>query len=97
MILETAVERTRVCFFWVFRRGVTTQTILYKIWQCLQGGTTTLGSPKKCAILNVATFTHRVNLELVYLLVCQGKQILKFFNEIIILAKLGSAQLPFLG
>jgi hypothetical protein len=44
------------------------------------------GESKKCAILNVATFTHMVSLEM-----------LKFFNEIKILAQFGSGQLPFLG
>jgi cytidylate kinase len=39
--LETAVGRTRVCFFWASRRGVTTQNT-----HCLQGGTTKSGSPK---------------------------------------------------
>jgi hypothetical protein len=36
--------------------------------------------------LNVATFTHRVNLEM-----------LKFFNKFMTFSKLGSGQLPFLG
>jgi hypothetical protein len=41
IILETAVGRTRVCFFWPSQLGVTTPHT-----HCLQGGTTKLGSPK---------------------------------------------------
>ena len=62
-----------------------------KQWKKLKGKylfnlETTVGRTKKCAILFVATFTHRVNFEMP-----------KFFNIFIDLTKLVSGQLRFLG
>ena len=81
IILETAVGRTKGCIFLAFQQGIRRQHA-----HCLQRRNNDAGASKKCAILFVATFTHKVNFE-----------IPKIFKIFIALSELVSGQLPFLG